>query len=91
MKVLVEFAWTLSEKVGRKYVWLDVKAEELNLQELFSRILPSILGEDLGKALNELFLNKEVFVVVNGVIAKDLAVKVKDGDKVFLQPVASGG
>jgi len=91
MRVLVEFAWSLAEKVGKKYIWLDVKGEELDLQDIFSKILPSILGEDLGKALHDLLLNRGAFVVVNGIMAKDLKVKVKDGDKILLQPIASGG
>lgn len=90
MRVFVEFAWFVAEKVGRKYLWLNLDYEEISLDDVFKKLLPSIVGENLGTALYRLVQERELLVIVNGVIA-DLTIKLKDGDKILIQPLASGG
>ncbi|MEM1526400.1 MAG: hypothetical protein QW775_04180 [Ignisphaera sp.] len=90
MRVFIEFAWSVAEKVGRKYLWLNLDYEELSLDDVFKKILPSILGESLGVVIYRLIQERELLVIVNGVIG-DLTIKLKDGDKILIQPLASGG
>lgn len=90
MRILIEFAWVLAEKIGKRYLWVEVD-DELKLEDLFLKILSSTLGKDVGETLHRLLIDREVFVVINGVLVVDPAARLRDGDKVFIQPVASGG
>uniref|UniRef100_A0A7C2ZVH4 MoaD/ThiS family protein n=1 Tax=Ignisphaera aggregans TaxID=334771 RepID=A0A7C2ZVH4_9CREN len=91
MRILVEFAWAVAEKVGKKYMWVSLDGEELRIEDLFLKVLAKEAGKEIGEVLYKLFIDREILVIVNGVIAVDPGTKLKDGDKVLIQPVASGG
>jgi molybdopterin converting factor small subunit len=93
MKILIEFLGALAEKLGKKYLWIELEEKDIEIQDLFQKILPKILGKDLGETLYNLYLRREVIVVVNGVTVLDSSTKLNNGDKIliFAQTLASGG
>jgi molybdopterin converting factor small subunit len=93
MKILIEFLGALAEKLGKKYLWVELEEKDIEIQDLFQKILPKILGKDLGEMLYNLYLRREVIVVVNGVTVLDSSTKLNNGDKIliFAQTLASGG
>jgi molybdopterin converting factor small subunit len=93
MKILIEFLGALAEKLGKKYLWIELEEKDIEIQDLFQKILPKILGKDLGEILYNLYLRREVIVVVNGVTVLDSSTKLNNGDKIliFAQTLASGG
>jgi molybdopterin converting factor small subunit len=93
MKILIEFLGALAEKLGKKYLWVELEEKDIEIQDLFQKILPKILGKDLGEILYNLYLRREVIVVVNGVTVLDSSTKLNNGDKIliFAQTLASGG
>jgi molybdopterin converting factor small subunit len=93
MKILIEFLGALAEKLGKKYLWIELEEKDIEIQDLFQKILPKILGKDLGEMLYNLYLRREVIVVVNGVTVLDSSTKLNNGDKIliFAQTLASGG
>ncbi|MEM0027439.1 MAG: hypothetical protein QXT53_05675 [Ignisphaera sp.] len=92
MRILIEFGWFVAEKVGKRYMWLEIdNITEIRLEDLFQKILPSSIGEELSKVLYQLFLQRDIFVVINGVIEVSPNKLIKDGDKIIIQPMASGG
>ncbi|MCC6016877.1 MAG: hypothetical protein LM582_07535 [Desulfurococcaceae archaeon] len=93
MKILIEFLGALAEKLGKKYLWVELEEKDIEIQDLFQKILPKILGKDLGEILYNLYLRREVIVVVNGVTVLDFSTKLNNGDKIliFAQTLASGG
>jgi molybdopterin converting factor small subunit len=93
MKILIEFLGALAEKLGKKYLWIELEEKDIEIQDLFQKILPKTLGKDLGEMLYNLYLRREVIVVVNGVTVLDSSTKLNNGDKIliFAQTLASGG
>jgi len=93
MKIFIEFMWTVAEKIGRKYIWIDLEEKDVKVQDIFQKTLPKIVGKEIGEMLYNMYLNEEVIVVVNGVVAKDPTIKLNDGDRILIlvQPLASGG
>jgi molybdopterin converting factor small subunit len=93
MKILIEFLGALAEKLGKKYLWVELEEKDIEIQDLFQKILPKTLGKDLGEMLYNLYLRREVIVVVNGVTVLDSSTKLNNGDKIliFAQTLASGG
>jgi molybdopterin converting factor small subunit len=93
MKILIEFLGALAEKLGKKYLWVELEEKDIEIQDLFQKILSKTLGKDLGEMLYNLYLRREVIVVVNGVTVLDSSTKLNNGDKIliFAQTLASGG
>lgn len=92
MRIFIEFAWSIAEKIGRKYMWINVeRGSDVEVQDIFLEILPQFIGRELGETLYNLYLNREIIVIINGVIVLDPLMKLNDGDKILIQPLASGG
>lgn len=90
MKVYIEFLSWVSLKVGRSWIWLDVP-EAISVRELVEKILPNVLGRDVTKAITESVSSGAIIILVNGYAIQNLDYVLKDGDKLYLQPLAAGG
>lgn len=90
MKLYIEFSWSLAQKIGKKFLWLDTQ-EDVEIENLFLNLLSSVFGRDLGETLFKLFLDGALLVVVNGTLVTDPSTKLEDGDRVYIQPMAFGG
>ncbi|MEM1779343.1 MAG: hypothetical protein QXV81_09425 [Ignisphaera sp.] len=89
MRIYVEFVWSVAEKVGMRYLWLNLDYEELKLEDILKNT-PLYYRRRSGAIIYKLILERELLVIVNDVIS-DLTIKLKDGDKILIQPLASGG
>ncbi len=90
VRIYIEFSWSLAQKTGRKFIWLDIDRDS-KIEDLFLKILPSVIGREIGESLFKLFLNGEILVIVNGILVVDPLTKLSDGDKIYIQPMAFGG
>jgi len=90
VRIYIEFSWFLAQKTGRKFVWLDIDGDS-KIEDLFLKILPPVIGKEFGETLFKLFLNGGILVIVNGVLVVDPSTKLKDGDRIYIQPLAFGG
>lgn len=92
MRIYIEFTSPVVEKIGRRYLWIEIDRERIQLKDLLLEIIPSIIGRDIGVILYELFSKKEIVIAVNGVLVSELLIELKDGDKIYVfQPLAPGG
>ncbi|MBS7641635.1 MAG: MoaD/ThiS family protein [Candidatus Bathyarchaeia archaeon] len=90
MKVFVEFIGYLARKIGRGWLWVEV-CEGDDLRDLFLKRLSSWLEVDIARSLLDAFIRGEVRIAVNGRIVWDLDLKLSDGDRILLFPLAAGG
>jgi len=90
MKMLVEFSWNLVEKFKCRYIWLEI-SRDIEIKEFFLKYIGEILGQEIGESLYKLFLDGEIMVIVNGLLVKDPSKKLRSGDRILIQPIASGG
>ncbi|MDW8085985.1 MAG: hypothetical protein RMI45_07100 [Ignisphaera sp.] len=90
MKIYIEFSWSLAQKFGKRFLWLDVHSDT-QVKDLFLHLLSTAMGRDLGETLFKLFLDGALLVAVNGILITDPSMKLKDGDRVYMQPMAFGG
>ncbi len=90
MKVYVEFLGYAAEKVGRRWIWLEVETG-CTLGDLFTKHLGSIVGVELSRALAEAFARRELVVAVNGRTVDSLEHVLEDGDRLLVFPIAAGG
>ena len=90
MRIHVEFVGMVAEKAKRKCVWLETEVNT-TVETLFFKVFPSFLGKEVAETLFKSFLNREIFVVVNGTLTTEFTTMLNDGDKVYFFPMASGG
>lgn len=92
MRLYIEFVGIVAEKIGRKYLWLILDdVDTISVYELFMHKLSSIIGKETIDMIFNAYKNNEVLIVVNGVLVPDLNINIKDGDKLYIFPMAFGG
>ncbi|MBS7618144.1 MoaD/ThiS family protein [Candidatus Bathyarchaeota archaeon] len=89
MRVLVEFIGYAVRKIGREWLWVEL-AEGETLQDVFSR-LASTLDASVVESLKEALSREELRIAVNGKIVDSLDLKLSNGDKILVFPIAAGG
>jgi len=90
MKVLIEFIGYVSRKVGNEWLWMEIGGGE-TLHDLFSKHLALMLDVEVVESLVAMLSRGDIQIAVNGRMVDNLNVKLKDGDKIIVFPMAAGG
>ncbi|MBS7638409.1 MoaD/ThiS family protein [Candidatus Bathyarchaeota archaeon] len=89
MKVLVEFIGYAVRKIGREWLWVEL-AEGGTLHDVVSRFA-STLDASAVESLKAALSTGELRIAVNGRLVDSLGLKLSDGDKILVFPIAAGG
>ncbi|MDH5816193.1 MAG: hypothetical protein QE164_05430 [Candidatus Nezhaarchaeota archaeon] len=89
MRVLVEFLGEVGRLTGKTITWIELP-EEASLLTLFHRI-SDFFGKDVYEKMFYKFLEKQLFVFVNGISIDKLEYKLKDMDRIIFTTLAYGG
>lgn len=89
MQVLVEFLGEVRRLTGRTIAWIELP-EEASLHTLFYR-MSDLFGRDVYESMVRKFLEKQLFVFVNGISVDGLEHKLKNMDRVIFTTLAYGG